>query len=422
MRKLKILGFDGWTKGLYFYKEIFNCFDKENYEFILVHYGSLGNDLLCKSSYLEDDIIINDISIYNNKLSKIIDIEKPDFVIFLSLDAYLHRAFNLLCKANKIKTIHHFHGIKTVLNFNDKSTFKINNFKRVFLLKNVVLSTLRHYIPIYVLIAFKYDFKLILHLFGDIYCRLFNVTNNIKNYDFVADLYFIYTDSDKSYLRKYYPNSKFSKIVVIGLADLKRFKINFSDKTSLKFNHKGSRNVIYFDSANFLYGIVTIKEYINHFCITQEYLNQIGYNLKIKLHPSSKSDTILDELIKNKLIVIDDEKLFSELNSTAFCLVEPSSIAPLPGVLSIPTLKVVYGVYHQIKHGELLDGYPYCLSLNHLEEIQHKLDCINLKYDDYLMEIMFKEWQSGILGEQKDYKTLISDEFSLLLNLNSFNE
>ena len=290
------------------------------------------------------------------------------------------------------------------------------------MLKNVLFSTIKYYIPKYILTVIKYDFKLLLNLFADVYCRLFNITNNIKKYDFVADLYFVYTDSDKLYLRKYYPNSKFSKIVVIGLTDLKRFKINFIDTSYLKINRKLSRNVIYFDSANFLYGIVTINEYINHFCITQEYLNRIGYKLKIKLHPSSKVESVLNEMTKNKLNVLDDEKLASELNSVAFCLVEPSSIAPLPGVLRIPILKVEYGVYHNIKHGELLEGYPYCLSLNNIEEIENKIYSINLKYEDHSTEIKFKEWESGVLGEQKDYKTLISDEFSLLLNELSANE
>ena len=420
MTKIKILGFDGWTGGIEYFQRFFSTLSSEKYEFCLIHYGNLGNDINIKSSFLYNGIQVYDLSKYNNSLQNLIKVEKPDFVIFLSLDAYLHKALNRLCKYYNIVTIHHFHGIKSVMDFNSKSTFRTNPFLRIFILKKVIFSTLYYYLPIYINSLFNTNssFRDYLSLPLDLYNRLFNITNKIKNKDSVADIYFVFTKSDREFLHKFYPDSITSKIVVIGLIDIYKFKIDISLNNDVNTNSlKDNTTIIYFDTATFHEGFVSIDQYLNHFSETNDYYSKKGYSVKFKLHPSSKIKSVLEYFRKNSLLILNDDELSSELSKAKFCLVEPSSIAPLPGVLKIPILKVQYGIYKSLKHGSILDDYSFCESLYDLNETTNKLDLIISRYTQTDCNTQFVEWQTGILGEMKirNYEQVISDEIEKLL-------
>lgn len=82
-KKLKIIGFDGWTGGIRHYQRLIPALKSKGFEFLLIHLGSWGSDTGRISDEVIGNVHVRDIRYYNKmNFSEIIDQEKPAAVIF----------------------------------------------------------------------------------------------------------------------------------------------------------------------------------------------------------------------------------------------------------------------------------------------------------------------------------------------------
>ena len=111
---MKVIGFDAWTQGVFHYERLVDAFAKKGLKLTLIHLGSWGNEKGRPAEELIGALQVRDISFYSGRgLAEILALENPCAVIFLSTDAFAHRAFNRYCRQRNLPTIHLFHGSST---------------------------------------------------------------------------------------------------------------------------------------------------------------------------------------------------------------------------------------------------------------------------------------------------------------------
>ena len=124
---MKVIAFDSWTIGAFHFKEIASLLKSKNINFELIHTGSWGNDKKNDNISTHYDFLAKDIRFYNtNDIEIILKKECPDLVIFLSLDTFTHRTFNIYCKQKKIPTILLYHGLIAIQDNDSGGSFKLN--------------------------------------------------------------------------------------------------------------------------------------------------------------------------------------------------------------------------------------------------------------------------------------------------------
>ena len=84
---MKALGFDSWTRGSHHFSRLVDALAKRDIELSLLHLGSWGNDKNQEPDCRIGKLRVRDISSYDGlSLSRILDEERPDVVIFLSTE------------------------------------------------------------------------------------------------------------------------------------------------------------------------------------------------------------------------------------------------------------------------------------------------------------------------------------------------
>ena len=115
-KKLTLIGFDSWTGGISHFSRLIPALSKKNIGFTLVHLSSWNEKYEFEKEKIIDGVLTRDISFYgSNSFRNILEIEKPDAVIFLSTDVFAHRAFIRYCDLKKIPTLNLYHGLIGVL-------------------------------------------------------------------------------------------------------------------------------------------------------------------------------------------------------------------------------------------------------------------------------------------------------------------
>ena len=130
-KHLKIIGFDSWTGGSKFYKQLVDPLKMCGCRLKLIHLGSWGVDKGRPKEETLDGLSVCDIAYYRGRdFIEILDYEKPDAVLFLSTGTFAHRAFNRLCRMRKIPTILQYHGLMRALADNSGTPYQFNFFNQ----------------------------------------------------------------------------------------------------------------------------------------------------------------------------------------------------------------------------------------------------------------------------------------------------
>lgn len=383
---MKVLGFDGWTEGIYSYKRLLKSFNDENIELLLIHLGSWGNEMGRPKEEIIEEILVRDISYYETMgFDKILELESPDAVLFLSIDAFAHRAFNRYCKERQIPTILLNHGIISVVDTTDKTQFKSTISGKIKFFRSHLHKQLKFFLPSYATALWKThaSFNEWGRFVLDIATRFLG---GIGKYSMVASLdsktsiNFVYTEADFDYSKHKY-RFKDDELFAVGNPDLTRFGLQLEQLGVCMRNPIESDKVVYIDSANFEYGVIfkSKDDFIEHMIETKKALKKQGKVLYFKPHPSGIKHNILKPLEAEGIKICNNENFVDTLLKSCACISETSTAALIPALLGLPLFLTQYGKYDEQEFGKLLTSYPRAVLLSDILSFNNELNAEKLR-------------------------------------------
>jgi hypothetical protein len=383
---MKILGFDGWTEGIHNYKRLLKSFNNNNIELILIHLGSWGNEMGRPKEEIIEEILVRDISYYETMdFDMILEAESPDAILFLSIDAFAHRAFNRYCKERHIPTILLNHGIISVVDTTDSKQFKSTFSGKINFFRNHLHKQLKFFLPSYTTALWKTHASI--NEWGrfifDIATRFLG---GIGKYSMVASLdskttiNFVYTEADFEY-SKYKYRFKEDELFAVGNPDLTRFGMQVEQLGICMRNPIESDKVVYIDSANFEYGVIfnSKDDFIEHMIETKKALEEQGKVLFFKPHPSGIKHNILQPLEAEGIKICNNENFVDTLLNSCACISETSTAALIPALLGLPLFLTKYGKYNEQEFGKLLTSYPRSVHLSNINSFDSELNAEKLR-------------------------------------------
>jgi hypothetical protein len=373
---MKVIAFDGWTLGSSHLKRLVPFFNEEQIDFFLIHLGSWGNEIGRPSEEVIDNLLVRDISYYTSQdFNAILDIEKPDAVLFLSVDAFAHRALNRYCLQRGISSFHLNHGLITVIDTTKETPFEFNFFTKLYNMKMHIWKQIRYFLPVYAKALYQTNatFKEWFRFFKDIFSRIRGFVTLESASDCKTTANLVYIKSDISYSKlKYGYNS--DEVIVVGNPDLLSFNLKENDLGIhlLSDVKKITNEVIYIDSATTDYGDVfkSKQDFVNYLTNTRDTLQVIGKKLVVKLHPSSEKNGTGKLISDAGIDICQREDFIKRLKKCSASIVEPSSASLIPALIGVPVFLAQYDNFSNQVFGNLLMSYPRSIGLKNLKDIE----------------------------------------------------
>jgi hypothetical protein len=377
--KLKVLFFDSWKGGINNFVRLNEAFDKIGLDRLLIHLGSWGNEEVTIKEEIIGKLLVRDISYYSNtNLKKLLELEKPDLVLFLSTHTFAHRAMIRYCNSLDIPTINLYHGFVRVQAVDSiKNPYKVNKFAYFkFALKRLpkmITKTLPCYIKS--LIETKSNLEEWRFFFRNLIEIITKPSNLRVAKDSKTTRCLVYASADKQHAMKTYGFVE-EHVIDVGNPDLisfgmkiEHFSVGLMKKTIL------NKNVIYIDTALTATGLIFAnqKEYIQHLIDTKEELSLQGLNLRLKPHPETKRLYDLNVFKNVGIEIIENENFIEELLSSCAVIVEPSTLALIPALMGIPMVLPTFGKLEPLLFGEVLLTYPRSIMLDNLSNFSTEL-------------------------------------------------
>ena len=376
-KKKKIIIFDSWTLGSRHIFRFVPLLVNKGIESCYCHVGSWGDDIGRKKEELINNLKFRDISYYGNNLKKILDHEKPDMVLFLSLDPMIHRAFNLYVKNYRILSVILYPGLWSVQSYSSLFISPKNFFSHFTSVLSRFYKSLFYSIPIYIksMIINKsslidwYDF------FSEFLFKFFGYIKHVAPKSALIDYAFVFNNFDQQHAMKKFNLPK-KNVFVIGIPDFIKFKIKNSQINSYSPEsiNKNDNYIVYIGSGprSTLMKFKNPLDYANHIISTAKYLKEnLNFKLACKLHYSRVKECEILKKEKN-ITLINDDNFAYYLKKSRGALVEPSSAALIPIALGAPVFFACYGKLKGIKFGPALLAYPNKKIINQLSDISHR--------------------------------------------------
>ncbi len=384
-KNFKVLCFDSWTVGSYHYVRLIEEFKKNNIELMLLHLESWGGQHVQTEQVIEG-LRIRDISYYKNiGFSKILDLEKPNLVIFLSTETFAHRAFQRLCHFKKIPTINLYHAVVGVLPFDGKELHGFNltgHFKNI---SRHFRKTVLNAIPAYILslIQTSAELSVWIKLLKDIYFRaigkwIFNPAS-----DATSTQTCVYTDVDRLNAISKYGHTP-TEVHTVGNPDLIKFGLSEDLICSaINQNDHQIKQIVYIDSGISSHGWVfnSDRDYLNYLINCAEQVQQNGFQLAIKLkpHPAERKNYLSVELANKNIKTIENDIFIEQLLKSTACMIEPTTLGLIPTLIGLPVFLVHMPPLANVMYGEVYTTYPRAITLNKIAGLSKLLDEENSK-------------------------------------------
>lgn len=377
--KIKVLCFDSWTVGSYHYVRLIEEFTKHKIELMLLHLESWGGQKVEIERDI-DGLKTRDISFYKNQsFSKILEIEKPDVVIFLSTETFAHRAFQRLCHFKNIPTVNLYHAVVGVLPFDGKELHGFNIFGHFRNISKHFKKTVLKAIPAYIksLIETSATSSDWSKLLKDIYYRAIGKWIFTPASDASSTKTCVYTDVDRQNAIDKYGHSP-SDVFTVGNPDLIKFGLT-EDLIGVALENKDyrSKKIIYIDSGISSHGWVfnSDNDYLKYLLDCSKEINKNGYELSVKLkpHPEDRKKYLSNELIKNNINVIENDEFIQALLKSTACIIEPTTLGIIPSLMGLPLFLVQMKPLDSIVYGEVYTSYPRSIILNDMSKINSQL-------------------------------------------------
>jgi hypothetical protein len=371
---MKVLGFDGWTVGSHHYRRLLGAFADRGLDLKLLHLGSWGNEKGRPTEEVIGGLSTRDISFHAGKtFREILMSEKPDAVVFLSTDAFAHRAFNRYCRQHGIPTVHLFHGLEQLM---DILPPEPNAVRRLWRMRSHILKTLRHFLPVYTRSLWDTHASFVewRRFAQDIAWRARAQPGKHSADDARADKACVYIDSEVRYAVERYGYLP-ADVIIVGNPDLLSFGID-TDSVGIRLDRSivPTNEVVYIETALADYGAVygSQQEFVRHIIETNSELRHQGKKLLLKVHPSTGA-SIRTELASADVAICSNDEFLPVLRRCCACITEPSSAALLPSLVGLPLFLANYGKLAGQAFGKLIESYPRARRLRDLRDFNSQL-------------------------------------------------
>lgn len=383
--KYKVLAIDGWTLGSNNFERLCEPLSMFNIEILLIHLGSYGDEVRALKSEKIGKLNVRDISYYNGlNYEKILKLESPDLVIFLSTETFLHRAFIRYCNKLKIPTLYHFHGILSIIymeytkkGVNINKHYNISNVAHLFFIFKRIPKAIRYtlFIYLYSLFKTKASFNEYLYFLKDIVYGFLGKKSMNASLDSITTFGAVFIPEDVNYAEKKCGIKK-ENILVIGNPDF--LKLGLKD-TMLGANLENSNTlneVIYIETAFFINGLhfKSIDDYINYLFVLKIKLNELGFKLIIKPHPATVYEKHHLIFQSKGLLLCDNDDFISNLLHCKACICEPSSLFLIPAMIGTKIILPQFGQLKNQLYSHLVLGYPRSFLMTDLNDLSRILD------------------------------------------------
>lgn len=370
---MKLLIFDSWTLGSVHIYRILEKLHDRNIECVFAHIGSWGDDPFQEIEEMRDGLKFRDIRFYGS-LPKILEIEQPDAVLFLSLDPLIHRAFNRFVKKANITSFNLYPGLWSAQNYSNHDIPKVG--RRNYLAELIKRShrALRYSIPQYLHACLKTSGGVneTLNLFREIKLKIDGKTPSKAFHDAETDMIFVFNKYDQLHALRKFGVPK-SKVHIVGVPDFLKFGFTNDMIGMFGKTDTGKRSkILYIGTGNrgSKYLLSNDKKYIEFLLKISRALKKQNIKLAVKLHYSRSA--VIEELEKehqHELIVCKSEEFLKTLTESMAAIAEPSTATLLPIGLGLPILFPQFEEFQSLAFSDSFKEYKRSKTLTRLEDL-----------------------------------------------------
>ncbi|MBC7405566.1 MAG: hypothetical protein H7252_07780 [Cytophaga sp.] len=371
-----IIGFDSWTQGAHHFERLVSDFERRGFKLILIHVGSWGHD---PNRPLEENIgklLVRDIAYYDGlSFKEILLQERPEAVLFFSMQAFAHRAFNRYCRALGVPTVHLYHGL---VNVQSTALKRLNpvNWRNQFALARTRFSTnILRILPNYARALRETDasWNDWTWLVNDIRRKITGTSYSSKAApDASTSACCVFTNADIPHAVQRYGLTHES-VHAVGNPDLIAFGLeNQLIGCCLLSTQEARKDIIYIDTALIEAGAVFdgAGDFADHLNTTNKIVMQQGFQLVVKLHPAHFRTGVPERLHRMGIELCEKEEFVSRLKTATAAIVEPSSASMIPALMGLPLLLAQYGKLAEQQYGTVLTSYPRARFLKDIANVQ----------------------------------------------------
>ncbi len=390
-RGSRIVGFDSWTKGAHHFERLIPALARRGATLKLVHLGSWGNDPGRPQEERIGALEVCDISLYcNGTFERMLDIEAPDAVILLSIETFAHRAMLRYCRKRAIPTLLLYHGLVNVQVTNDRTgSYGPRTLAHAKFVCSKLSKVLRRTLPCYVTSLLRTSSSI-----GD--WRRF-ISDSLRMAmgrtahrlaadpatDATTTMCAVYTAADVEHAIRSYAFAA-GNVRVVGNPDLARFGMTANMLCSrLAHDPPTPAAVMYIDTGLVNNGLIfrSYEQFIAHLIETAEAIAAQGAAMLLKLHPSHDESLLRRRLSGTGVEIIANQDLVQGLQASQACVVEPTTLALLPGLLGMPMFYANYGDLKSLRYGPVLMSYPRGYLLPDIRTLASRLNEVRSGFD-----------------------------------------
>lgn len=375
-----IIGFDSWTQGAHHFERLVSAFERRGFKLILIHVGSWGHD---PNRPLEENIgklLVRDIAYYDGlSFKEILLQERPEAVLFFSVQAFAHRAFNRYCQALGVPTVHLYHGLPNVLNTTVNRPGTINWRNQFNLACSRFSINVHKILPNYAraLRETHASWNDWIWLANDIWRKIAGTSySSTAAPDASTSTCCVYTNADIFHAVQRYGLTHES-VHAVGNPDIIDFDLkNQFIGCGISNTQEAGKDILYIDTGFIDVGSVfdSAEDFANHLDETNKIVMQQGFRLVVKLHPAHFRTGVPELLNRIGIERCEKEEFVSRLKAAAAAIVEPSTAAMIPGLMGLPLLLAQYGKLSEQQYGTALTSYPRARFLKDVTDIRALLE------------------------------------------------
>ena len=388
----KVLAIDTNPNVAYRYLSLLPVFKKNDFEIVYL----ILQDIHCDSNNQINGLQVKSFSNYSSKnYLEILNIEKPDVVMFLSMNNLLIRSFNRCCKFLNIPTLLMQHGIisnseLTNTKRHDSKKFYVKRIKRI--IKGELLKS--YFIYLNYLFLTKAKISTIKFFFYESILKILNKDFPTEDWQYSAYGVFIKADKKKLIDLTYNTIDK-NKIYIVGNYDLIHFNLDIDSFNSYKKDNN-NKNILYFDS-DCVHRTFNrnLNEYLKYISSLNKIIIEKGLKLVVKLHPYSLKIELNKHLSNLGINCIEKDELKTYLLNSRYVISEASSIMSIACLTGVPVITPTIKPFSSKKYGSLINSYPNRFSFNSFKEFE-KIIKNNYSLGDKKLEV--EKWIDEFAG------------------------
>jgi hypothetical protein len=379
----RIVGLDSWTRGAHHFERLIPALARRGAALKLVHLGSWGNDSGRPARERIGGLEVRDISSYGgSSLERMLDAESPDALILLSIETFAHRAMLRYCRKRAIPTLLLYHGLVNVQVTSDRrGSYGPRLLAHAIFVCSKLGKLMRRTLPCYLTALWRTQASA-----GDwkrFICDALRIALGRSVYraaadpasDATATLCAVYTQADVEHAIRCYAFRP-EKVRVVGNPDLGRFGMTEQLLGSrLACEPPAPLRVMYIDTGLVNKGLIfrNYDQFIAHLRLTAEALAAQGARMSLKLHPSHDEELLRRRLAGTGVEIVANRDLMSGLGTSHACIVEPTTLAMIPGLLGMPMFYAAYGQLAPLRYGPVLMSYPRGCLLTDMRTLAQRL-------------------------------------------------